>query len=233
MRGPAPREQLAALCRKVRNLQRRKRRLDAAGGAAEVAAPAQAPAVRLAQLVYVLADYSQATAAHFLRGWGRRRQQNGVAPADRQLADLLEDVVWATRSQTGEAVSSFSVKDQVLAGRYVVEDKLFHWVFFAEHGARGGAIALAACGASADVRPCPHVRRGARQAACPIVRQATRAAQMAGQVPGPLGGAPWRLEGSECLAHGADADEGRFACGCGSLTRSGLKGLGQGLLERS
>ena len=136
MRGPAPREQLAALCRKVRNLQRRKRRLDAAGGAAEVAAPAQAPAVRLAQLVYVLADYSQATAAHFLRGWGRRRQQNGVAPADRQLADLLEDVVWATRSQTGEAVSSFSVKDQVLAGRYVVEDKLFHWVFSqnTEHG---------------------------------------------------------------------------------------------------
>ncbi|CAJ1417934.1 unnamed protein product [Effrenium voratum] len=133
---PAPREQLAALRRKVRNLQRRKRRLEAAGGAAEVAAPAQAPAVRLAQLVYVLANHSQATAAHFLRGWGRRRQQNGVVPADRQLADLLEDVVWATRSQTGEAVSSFSVKDQVLAGRYVVEDKLFHWVFAqnTEHG---------------------------------------------------------------------------------------------------
>ena len=76
-----------------------------------------------------------------------------------------------------------SVKDQVLAGRYVVEDKLFHWVFAqnTEHGVAPSRSQLVE-----QALMCVP-----RQAACPTVRQATL-------VPGPLGSNVLPVEQMTC-----------------------------------
>ena len=105
----------AGLTRRIRALQQRKRRCEATSALL----PSES---KLALLVYVLGGKSRPMLVHFLRGIGRRWQRR------LQHTDILEDVVWAYRTDPPpETVLSLS-KDQFAAGKYVVEYKLFHWV---------------------------------------------------------------------------------------------------------
>lgn len=123
-RMEAPQDQdLAALRRNVRRLQQKKRRQEAAAVSETVVTPQE---IRLACLVYTLGGNSRALAASFLQRWGRRSQARDCQGA--AMEELVEDVVWECRAERLLPAAA-ALKDQVLAARYVVEYKLFHWVF--------------------------------------------------------------------------------------------------------
>eukprot|EP00435_Cladocopium_sp_Y103_P035033 s121_g9.t1 len=110
-------------CRRcVRALQQRKRRLEASLAKSSCVPPRD---VDLARLVHVFSQNSHAAAAHFLRGWGRRSKPK--AHSDASVEELVEDVVWSCQVGLVEAAP---LRDQILAARYVLEYKLFHWLYY-------------------------------------------------------------------------------------------------------
>ena len=176
----------AGLTRRIRALQQRKRRCEATSALL----PSES---KLALLVYVLGGKSRPMLVHFLRGIGRRWQRR-LQRTDIVMEQLLEDVVWAYRSDPPpETVLSLS-KDQFAAGKYVVEYKLFHWVLTQNrcHG----------------LRPFKCQQRCAFAALQALWRQAPSAAQMAGQIPETMGCPAGRVEGAGLRACGGEAGEG-------------------------
>ena len=117
-----PAHTLVECRRRMRALQQRKRRLEARMAKSGCLSPRD---VDLACLVHTFSQNSRAAAAHFVRGWGRRSKPK--AHSDTSVEELVEDVVWSCQAGLAETAP---LMDQVLAARYVLEYKLFHWLYY-------------------------------------------------------------------------------------------------------
>jgi|OrbCmetagenome_4_1107370.scaffolds.fasta_scaffold72872_1 hypothetical protein len=117
-----PAHTLVECRRRMRALQQRKRRLEARMAKSGCLSPRD---VDLACLVHTFSQNSRAAAAHFVRGWGRRSKPK--AHSDASVEELVEDVVWSCQAGLAETAP---LMDQVLAARYVLEYKLFHWLYY-------------------------------------------------------------------------------------------------------
>jgi hypothetical protein len=128
------RQQQADLRREIRNLGKRKRRLERSHAVSE---PKALPTVAL--MVYVVADYNAEVAVDFLKGKGRGKQSYVVEHSQEDLVAWVETACLDTPDATlrdlldepaaDDAPSTAKCKrrDLMQAGRYVLEHALFQW----------------------------------------------------------------------------------------------------------
>ena len=122
MRHGEPCAYLVECRRRVRALQQRKRRLEARMAKSGCLSPRD---VDLACLVHTFSQNSRAAAAHLCAGGGGGRSPKRTVTLG--VEELVEDVVWSCQAGLAETAP---LMDQVLAARYVLEYKLFHWLYY-------------------------------------------------------------------------------------------------------